>query len=258
MGVGYRRRALLSPGARPDTGRETFRNADHMSHATTATLPNAELLDDLYQRWRKDHESVEPGLRNFFEGFEFGLGQTAASADASRQIGITRLIFAYRDLGHALAYLDPLEEAPRQQKFVRLLELHEFGLTPDDQTDRRVAAVRRRIRERTHDLVELRAQQGWVGAHHVGDPDRAPKGRQGTGVSPEETVTPHPPAASCGPVPRRRGWRRRAAGSFRHDRSATRSSATSKARSGRRCSRTRRRWSARRSHGAPWRRRGRT
>ncbi|MGL4550549.1 MAG: 2-oxoglutarate dehydrogenase E1 component, partial [Gemmataceae bacterium] len=102
-----------------------------MSHATTATLSNADLLDDLYQRWRKDPESVEPGLRNFFEGFEFGLGQTSASADASRQIGITRLIYAYRDLGHTVAQLDPLGEAT-QPRLAKLLELSEFGLTPED------------------------------------------------------------------------------------------------------------------------------
>src|SRR5436309_58450 len=103
-----------------------------MSHATKATLPNADLLDHDYQTRRPDPDSVEPGLRAFFEGFELGLGRTASSADASRQIGITRLIFAYRDLGHALAYLDPLDEAPRQAKFIRLLELQEFGLTPED------------------------------------------------------------------------------------------------------------------------------
>jgi 2-oxoglutarate dehydrogenase E1 component len=103
-----------------------------MSQSTVSALPNAELLDELYQRWCQDPDSVEPSWRNFFEGFQFGMGRSAASFDATRQIGIVRLIFAYRDIGHAKANLDPIGFAPRQANLLKLLELDEFKLTEKD------------------------------------------------------------------------------------------------------------------------------
>jgi 2-oxoglutarate dehydrogenase E1 component len=103
-----------------------------MSHSTVSVLANAELFDELYQRWCTDPDSVDPSLRNFFEGFQFGLGRTATSDNASRQIGIVRLIFAYRDMGHAKANLDPLGHAPRQENLLKLLELDEFKLSEKD------------------------------------------------------------------------------------------------------------------------------
>ena len=102
-----------------------------MSHDTVAVLPNAELVDSMHQRWRADPSSVEEGWRQFFEGFELGAARRASGPDedALRQIGITRLIYAYRDLGHRLARLDPLSDPPVSEP---LLDLAQFGLSPDD------------------------------------------------------------------------------------------------------------------------------
>ncbi|MFQ3652110.1 MAG: 2-oxoglutarate dehydrogenase E1 component, partial [Gemmataceae bacterium] len=103
-----------------------------MSQSTVSVLANAELFDELYQRWSLDPASVDPSVACFFEGFRFGLGRLSRSGDASRQIGIVRLIFAYRDIGHAKANLDPLGLAPRQENLLKLLELDEFNLTEKD------------------------------------------------------------------------------------------------------------------------------
>ncbi|MBY0229951.1 MAG: 2-oxoglutarate dehydrogenase E1 component [Gemmataceae bacterium] len=102
-----------------------------MSHATVAVAPNADVIDAMHQRWRADPDSVEEGWRQFFEGFELGTARRASGPDedALRQIGITRLIFAYRDLGHRLANLDPLNAPPCSEP---LLELAEFDLSPED------------------------------------------------------------------------------------------------------------------------------
>ncbi len=54
---------------------------------------------------------------------------SAGEDDARLQSGVTRLIYAYRDLGHFLARLDPLND-PRPN--YPLLELSEFGLSEAD------------------------------------------------------------------------------------------------------------------------------
>jgi 2-oxoglutarate dehydrogenase E1 component len=89
---------------------------------------------------------VDESWRNFFEGFELGQvkgvapGPVAPAAngapevdlDAARaQAAVTRLIDAYREIGHYLADLDPLRLNPPRTSH-ELLEPAAFGLTPDD------------------------------------------------------------------------------------------------------------------------------
>jgi 2-oxoglutarate dehydrogenase E1 component len=104
-----------------------------MSHGTVANRLNLDAIEAAYQRWRQDPESVDPSWRFFFEGFELGASQSAApratAVDGTAQTAIVRLIYAYRDLGHFLAHLDPLSEARTSHP---LLELSEFGFTEAD------------------------------------------------------------------------------------------------------------------------------
>jgi 2-oxoglutarate dehydrogenase E1 component len=104
-----------------------------MSHGTVANRLNLDTLESAYQRWKQDPQSVDESWRFFFEGFELGAARPAPAApvapDGSSQTAIVRLIYAYRDLGHFLAHLDPLSE-PRTSH--PLLELSEFGFTDAD------------------------------------------------------------------------------------------------------------------------------
>jgi 2-oxoglutarate dehydrogenase E1 component len=101
-----------------------------MPLATFATRWNLDVLEDHYQRWRNDPASVDETWRLFFEGFELGQRQTPTGAAASgAQASVIRLIDAYRDLGHLLARLDPLNDPPTNHP---LLELSEFGLGEGD------------------------------------------------------------------------------------------------------------------------------
>ena len=65
-----------------------------------------------------DPTSVDETWRIFFEGYELGRGgdgvqRTDVDQDAARsQAAVTRLIDAYREIGHYLADLDPLEAQP--------------------------------------------------------------------------------------------------------------------------------------------------
>jgi 2-oxoglutarate dehydrogenase E1 component len=101
-----------------------------MSRGTVATPANLDVIEAAYQRWREDPASVDDSWRAFFEGFELGVAQRRTpTADVPSQTSIVRLIYRYRDLGHFLARLDPLNE-PRLR--YPLLELSEFGLSDAD------------------------------------------------------------------------------------------------------------------------------
>ncbi len=89
---------------------------------------NLEIIEDRYQGWRRDAASVSPEWQAFFEGFELAGQSPPAQAD-ERQSGVVRLIYAYRDLGHFQAHLDPLNPPPGP---FPLLKLELFGLSEAD------------------------------------------------------------------------------------------------------------------------------
>ncbi len=108
-----------------------------MNRSTVASRWNLDLIEENHQRWRNDPLSVEESWRAFFEGYE--LATTASGAPpgevdlgaAQAQSAVTRLVDAYREIGHYLADLDPLKLTPRRDSH-ELLDLTEFGLSPDD------------------------------------------------------------------------------------------------------------------------------
>ena len=114
-----------------------------MSTSFTARW-NEAVIDENYEKWRKDAASVAPDWASFFEGFELGFARYqknakapagapsapgAPAASSSLESRVEALIYNYRTLGHTLARLNPLsDEVPYQP----LLELKEFGLTDAD------------------------------------------------------------------------------------------------------------------------------
>src|SRR6185312_17159656 len=89
-----------------------------MNRSTVANRWNLELIEENHQRWRDDPASVDESWRIFFEGYELGQtggGPPQADVDlnaAQAQANVTRLIDAYREIGHYLADLDPLKLSP--------------------------------------------------------------------------------------------------------------------------------------------------
>jgi 2-oxoglutarate dehydrogenase E1 component len=102
-----------------------------MSEGTVASRENLDAIEDAQRRWKQDPSSVDESWRYFFQGFELGSARPVGCGEeeARLQTGVTRLIYAYRDLGHFLARLDPLND-PRES--YPLLELSEFGLSEAD------------------------------------------------------------------------------------------------------------------------------
>jgi 2-oxoglutarate dehydrogenase E1 component len=102
-----------------------------MQRASLATRWNLDAIEAAYERWKKDPAGVDASWRFFFEGYELGLARfTQTTTDRPHeQARIVLLVNAYRDLGHLMARLDPLNEARPPQD---LLPLSEFGLGDSD------------------------------------------------------------------------------------------------------------------------------
>ena len=82
-----------------------------MSEGTVSAIANVEVIDALYRSWRSDPASIDPTWRTYCEGFELGLSRSIGPASGDNQLGLFRLIYAYRDIGHYSAHLDPLQES---------------------------------------------------------------------------------------------------------------------------------------------------
>jgi 2-oxoglutarate dehydrogenase E1 component len=96
---------------------------------------NAGFIDQQYRLWKNDPNSVSRDWQFFFMGFEIA-GNRAPTTEtvwdqerALKQSKVEALKYRYRDLGHLLACMDPLEACPIDHP---LLRLEAFGLTQED------------------------------------------------------------------------------------------------------------------------------
>jgi 2-oxoglutarate dehydrogenase E1 component len=91
---------------------------------------NIDYLDQQYQKYQADPESVSCQWQIFFSGFDIGLQRSTAPAaavpvESAVNAQVAELIHRYRDLGHLLACMDPLSACPTEHP---LLDLSAFGL----------------------------------------------------------------------------------------------------------------------------------
>src|SRR5881394_3091157 len=112
-------------------------------HPSFANRLNLDLLEQNYERWQKDPDSLDSGWSEFFEGFELGnldgkngAAVEAVPAEARRdlresplQTRIDSLVYFYRILGHTIARVNPLAEKRPENP---LLSLREFGFSDKD------------------------------------------------------------------------------------------------------------------------------
>jgi len=132
---------------------------------------NAAWLEQQYENYLRDPNSVEPAWREYFDKLPIieGSGRDVPHSDvrahftnlarhsgrrpassisseglnhAHKQIGVTQLINAYRVRGHQLAAIDPLSRNRKKHENVREVELHEYGLSGCCSASSRSAANR--------------------------------------------------------------------------------------------------------------------
>jgi len=111
---------------------------------------DAAYVDQLYQSYRQDPQSVDASWQQFFKGYEFSLaygedepngksngattnGQTATkpvdASHAEKEVSVASLIKAYRSRGHLLAKTNPLK--PRKDRQPRV-DLPDYALSEAD------------------------------------------------------------------------------------------------------------------------------
>ena len=111
----------------------SFLNAAHTS-----------FFADLYDKYLKNPDSVEPSWRAFFQGYDFGSEShgffneeaVVSTADISempesmqKEFQVIRLIDGYRSRGHLFTETNPVRE---RRKYSPTLDLENFGLTETD------------------------------------------------------------------------------------------------------------------------------
>ncbi len=127
--------------------------------ADPSSQANAALVEQLYVAWKADPTSVGADWQLFFQGFELGFARPAETADGEEAVlrstapssssvedtnllefpakpgrgdqqRVDGLIYAYRDIGHTICKLDPLDINNRQTN--PLLGLDTYGISQDD------------------------------------------------------------------------------------------------------------------------------
>lgn len=101
-----------------------------MERQTSLQRSNLEYIDQLYETFRQNPDSVDREWRLFFEGVEFAqnLGRKAGGF-SEKELATYNLIKTYRDYGHLKANLDPLGIQKLQED---LFKLERFGLSETD------------------------------------------------------------------------------------------------------------------------------
>ncbi len=98
-----------------------------------------ELIESQYRQWKQDPGSVSKDWDFFFQGFDVAAGgmpgpkAEISTATASLQTKVERLVYAYRNIGHILSCMDPLEACPMDHPLLSL-ERFDIGIDDLDQT----------------------------------------------------------------------------------------------------------------------------
>jgi 2-oxoglutarate dehydrogenase complex dehydrogenase (E1) component-like enzyme len=113
----------------------------------SVALANKDYVAEQYRRYKADPASVGEEWAVFFAGFELALSDggngrppfagapSRIEPAASPAFGVFDLVHSYRELGHLVADLNPLDPTPRSHP---LLDPSEFGFTDDDSEPRGV------------------------------------------------------------------------------------------------------------------------
>ncbi len=90
-------------------------------------------IDELYQQYKNNPESVEPGWRSFFEGFEFARtnfdDEALVPENMPKEFRVLNLIHAYRTRGHLFTKTNPVRA---RRTYTPTLDLANFELSDQD------------------------------------------------------------------------------------------------------------------------------
>ena len=90
-------------------------------------------IDEMYEMYIQDSQSVDESWRNFFSGFDFG-NEVYSEEDQipetfKKEFQVINLIDAYRKSGHLFTKTNPVRE---RRQYSPSLDIENFGLSDDD------------------------------------------------------------------------------------------------------------------------------
>lgn len=94
-----------------------------------------ETIDDLYQIYLENPESLDKSWQHFFAGFELARANYPVkqalnmAGDINKEFAILSLIHGYRQRGHLFTKTNPVRA---RRKYVPTLDIENFGLSQDD------------------------------------------------------------------------------------------------------------------------------
>lgn len=103
---------------------------DKFSYTGNADISS---IEDLFQQYSKDSNSVDYGWQKFFEGFEFAQKNYEKGSEipenVKKEFDVINLINGYRSRGHLFTQTNPVRE---RRKYTPTLDLENFGLSQSD------------------------------------------------------------------------------------------------------------------------------
>lgn len=137
-------------------------------------ISHAEYIEEIYQSYLKDHQSVDVSWRRFFEGMEFAKNQPKdiSSPINLQDLKIFKLIEAYRREGHKAADINPLHVDPIKRP--KTLDPHYYDLNdPNAQvsTFGILEQEKAPLREVIAKLEQIYCQKIGFEYRHIDNPD---------------------------------------------------------------------------------------
>lgn len=109
-----------------------------MNKYTYISNAHSNAIEEMYESYKSDSNSVDISWQKFFEGFEFGqtkFEENGAKPSSSKysflnkEINVSALIHAYKSRAHLKAHTNPIRK--RKERYA-ILELEDFGLSESD------------------------------------------------------------------------------------------------------------------------------
>lgn len=101
---------------------------DKHSYLSNADIPS---IENLYQQYKSNPESVDFGWKKFFEGFEFSKYSSTSEIpeNVQKEFNVINLINAFRKWGHLFTKTNPVRE---RRKYEPSLAIENYGLEKAD------------------------------------------------------------------------------------------------------------------------------
>ncbi len=90
-------------------------------------------IEDIYTQFQEDPESIDPGWKQFFEGFEFARANYSTdggdSGEFHAEFKVVNLINGYRQRGHLFTKTNPVRD---RRSYTPTLDIENYGLEKSD------------------------------------------------------------------------------------------------------------------------------